>query len=190
MSDIPSLRQEQILRWLQDSRTLAVDDLAERLGVSLMTVHRDLDTLERAGLAEKVHGGVTLPDAKRLMSAENTACKCCGLSVSSRTQFTIQTETGEQVQACCPHCGLLLLNDFPAATALAKDFLYGRTVNAWEACYLVESDVMLCCVPSLLCFATRSDALHFQQGFNGSLMTFDEAFDYMNMHHRKMARHS
>src|SRR5689334_15445138 len=140
MSDIPSVRQEQILRWLQDSQTLAIDDLVARLGVSLMTVHRDLDTLVHAGLAEKVHGGVTLPDVKRRNGSEDSVCKCCHLPLAARTAFVIQTESGEQVQACCPHCGLLLLNDYPASAVLAKDFLYGRTVNAWQAFYLLESD--------------------------------------------------
>lgn len=189
MSDIPSVRQEQILRWLQDSWTLTIDDLAGRLGVSLMTIHRDLDSLAHAGLAEKVHGGVTLPDARRVVAGEDAVCKCCRLPLASRTSFVIQTEAGEQFHACCPHCGLLLLNDYPTSTALAKDFLYGRTVNAWQAYFLVESDVTLCCVPSVLCFATQADAEHFQQGFNGTVMTFADALDYMDGRHRKAVRH-
>jgi hypothetical protein len=189
MSDIPSVRQEQILRWLQDSRTLAIDDLAARLGVSLMTVHRDLDALVEAGLAEKVHGGVTLPDVKRTITGEDSTCKCCHLPLALRTAFVIQTEAGEQLQACCPHCGLLLLKDYPASAVLAKDFLYGRTVNAWQAFYLLESDVTLCCVPSVLCFATQADAENFQRGFNGTVMTFADALDYMNARHHKAVPH-
>jgi hypothetical protein len=188
MSDIPSLRQEQILRWLQESRTLTIEALVARLGVSAMTIHRDLDTLERAGLAAKVHGGVTLPDIRH-GAAEGAACKCCNMPLSSRTAFLIQTEGGEQIQACCPHCGLLLLNDCAASAVLAKDFLYGRMVNAWQAVYLLESDVTLCCVPSVLCFATLADAEHFQQGFHGSVMMFGDALDYMNGRHRTTVRH-
>ncbi|MEO8607857.1 MAG: DeoR family transcriptional regulator [Chloroflexota bacterium] len=187
MSDIPSVRQEQILRWLQDSRTLTIDELALRLGISLMTVHRDLDVLVHAGLVEKVHGGVILPDIKRAVTGDDSGCKCCHLPLVSRSAFVIQTETGEQLQACCPHCGLLLLNDYPASAVLAKDFLYGRTVNAWQAFYLLESDVTLCCVPSALCFATLADAEHFQQGFNGTVMTFADALDYMDTRHHKAA---
>lgn len=36
-----------------------IDDLAEQLGVSLMTVHRDLDALEGQGWLSKIRGGAT-----------------------------------------------------------------------------------------------------------------------------------
>jgi hypothetical protein len=189
MSTIPSVRQEQILRWLQDSHTLTIDELVARLDVSIMTVHRDLDALERAGLAEKVHGGVTLPEGRTAVRKESDTCKCCNLALSSRSAFVIQGENGEQTQACCPHCGLLLINDYPAAAVLARDFLYGRMVNARQAVYLVESDVTLCCVPSVLSFASRDDAERFQKGFNGTVLLFDDALDYMTGRHRKTVRH-
>ncbi len=41
-----------------------VSDLAGLLGVSDMTVRRDLELLDEAGLLEKVHGGATLPDER------------------------------------------------------------------------------------------------------------------------------
>jgi DNA-binding transcriptional ArsR family regulator len=178
MSNIPKIRREQILSWLRESQTLTIDDLARRLDVSIMTIHRDLDAMVRAGLVHKVHGGVTLPETKPALYTEVSACKCCNSPVSSRTMFVIQGNDGEQIQTCCPHCGLLHLGD-QQHSALAKDFLYGRMVDARRAVYLVEPDVTLCCVPSVLCFATPDDAIRFQQGFNGTIMTFDQAWSYL-----------
>lgn len=178
MSNIPKIRREQILNWLRESHTLTIDDLARRLDVSIMTIHRDLDAMVRASLVHKVHGGVTLPETKPASYTELTACKCCNSPVSSRTMFVIQGNDGEQIQTCCPHCGLLHLGD-QQHSALVKDFLYGRMVDARRAVYLVEPDVTLCCVPSVLCFATPDDAIRFQQGFNGTIMTFDQAWSYL-----------
>src|SRR6202008_3896954 len=38
-----------------------VSDLTQRLGVSDMTIRRDLEVLARDGLVEKVHGGAVIP---------------------------------------------------------------------------------------------------------------------------------
>lgn len=53
-------RRQEIINLLVDSRTVELDDIAARFGVSKMTVHRDLDDLERAGVLRKVRGGATI----------------------------------------------------------------------------------------------------------------------------------
>src|SRR5215469_292388 len=52
-------RQSWILEEVRRIGGVRVSDLTEALGVSDMTVRRDLDTLARKGLIEKVHGGAT-----------------------------------------------------------------------------------------------------------------------------------
>jgi len=59
----PSKRHSEILRILQDSRTITVSDLAERLGVSLETIRRDVKPLAVDGRIVKMHGAVALPEA-------------------------------------------------------------------------------------------------------------------------------
>ena len=54
-----SLTSEDIRR----ACSARVSDLTQRLGVSDMTIRRDLEVLARAGLIEKVHGGAVLPGA-------------------------------------------------------------------------------------------------------------------------------
>lgn len=53
-------RRAQILDQLRRHGAVRVGDLTELLGVSDMTIRRDLDTLARDGLATKVYGGATL----------------------------------------------------------------------------------------------------------------------------------
>lgn len=182
MPDIPSVRQEQIMQWLRENNTLTIENLVENLGVSLMTVHRDLDTLAQSGLVEKVHGGVMLAPAQRQESAQH--CALCAMSVSPRTSFTIYTEAGEQFQACCPHCGFLLLQEHPNySRVLVHDFLYERVINAAQASYVAESSVVLCCVPGVLTFASADDAHRFQRGFGGKVMDFDRVRAYLDSTH-------
>lgn len=54
-------RHEQILFELRRRGGVRVTELAARLGVSDMTIRRDLDALQVDGLVEKVHGGAVLP---------------------------------------------------------------------------------------------------------------------------------
>ncbi|MDZ4766949.1 MAG: DeoR family transcriptional regulator [Chloroflexota bacterium] len=174
---MPSARQAQIVKWLSESAdgALSIDALAQRLGVSAMTIHRDLNQLAQAGQVEKVHGGVIRAHTAVPSPFVNRAptCALCAMPVFQRTDMLIQPGAGaDPLYACCPHCGLMLVEDQPA---LARDFLFGRMVNARQATYLLAGDVSLCCIPSVLCFATQDDGRRFQQGFNGWLATFDEA---------------
>ena len=53
-------RRRAIVTALIESRVIGLDDLAERFAVSKMTIHRDLDDLEREGVLRKVRGGATI----------------------------------------------------------------------------------------------------------------------------------
>lgn len=53
-------RRQAIINILVESRAVDLDDLAARFAVSRMTVHRDLDDLEQAGVLRKVRGGATI----------------------------------------------------------------------------------------------------------------------------------
>jgi DeoR/GlpR family transcriptional regulator of sugar metabolism len=60
-------RQRVLLEEVRRRGAVRVGELRELLGVSEMTVRRDLDALAAAGLLEKVHGGAT---AHRRLSAD------------------------------------------------------------------------------------------------------------------------
>lgn len=63
---LPVQRQMETVGLLSTHGAVAVEDLAERLGVSLSTVRRDLDDLERQGVVRRVHGGAVLTDPPAL----------------------------------------------------------------------------------------------------------------------------
>ncbi len=54
-------RQKLILEEIRRVGAVRVSELTRLLGVSDMTVRRDLDVLANAGLVDKVHGGATAP---------------------------------------------------------------------------------------------------------------------------------
>lgn len=58
---IPAQRRERIVRFVRQEQVLSVAQLTERLGVSHMTVRRDIAALARQGRVMPVAGGVSLP---------------------------------------------------------------------------------------------------------------------------------
>lgn len=166
----------------REQHTLTIDAIADRLHVSTMTIHRDLNELARTGLVEKVHGGAALAGVRDTAPSAHT-CHLCEMPVSTRTTVLFQTER-EQLYACCPHCGFLMLDDLAqASSVLVRDFIYGRMVNAVQAVFLLQSDINLCCMPSALAFSSLDDARRFQRGFNGWTANFDEARQFLTRQH-------
>jgi len=62
----PERRREQILAYLSAHDRSSVSDLSEILGVSEVTVRKDLDQLEAQGVLTRVHGGAVVSGRGRL----------------------------------------------------------------------------------------------------------------------------
>lgn len=179
-------RETKILEYLQKNGSASIQDLVDVLGVSNMTVHRDLNKLEAAGRVQKKHGGVVLANRVQPTAVAET-CDMCGKPVSERTLFLVSLENGEQKRACCSHCGLMIQSrESKAWQSMAVDFLHGHMVSANQAYYLMGSEVSICCVPSILSFGSLQDAEKFQKGFGGKLVDMQEALQHlremMHMH--------
>ncbi|MGE5630578.1 MAG: DeoR/GlpR family DNA-binding transcription regulator [Caulobacteraceae bacterium] len=76
---LPLEREALIIEELKKKGTVKVEDLAEMLNVTPMTIRRDLDKLEKQGLAYRSHGGAVLQnpllkeqnyDVKRLVNQD------------------------------------------------------------------------------------------------------------------------
>ena len=170
-------RETKILDLLHKNGKASIQDLVEAFDVSNMTIHRDLNKLEEAGVFQKKHGGVVL--AERAKSAASS-CDMCGKPVSERTMFLLNLETGEQKRACCSHCGLMIQSRSEQTwQSMTVDFLHGHMVSANQAFYLMGSDISVCCVPSILSFSSQQDAEKFQKGFGGMLVTMEQAIHHL-----------
>lgn len=182
---IPSERQQQIIAWLQTEKRLTIKQLVDRFNVSGMTVHRDLDRLAQEGKVIKVHGGAELVAQESGVGEGTAVCQLCGGHVMARTAFTVMRQDGEKLCACCPHCGILLMQQIEdIGSALTPDFLHGRRVNVYQAYFVVGSEVQVCCLPSTICFATQAEAGKFQRGFGGDVMNYIEAAAHLkDCHH-------
>ena len=167
-------RQRRILELVGSTGSVLVSDLVDEFGVSRMTINRDLEHLAGTGAVMKVYGGAM--STARSGGPSPQGCLMCGMEVGGRTTMTLFHDAGAQSQACCPHCGLMLMSEHADVTsALAQDFIGGQMVNIRSATFLVEPDVTVCCVPTVLCFEQTSDAERFSHGFGGMLMTWEEA---------------
>lgn len=58
---LAAARHQAIVDAVQRERVVRISDLAAQLGVSLMTVRRDIEQLEEGGKLERIHGGAKLP---------------------------------------------------------------------------------------------------------------------------------
>jgi DeoR/GlpR family transcriptional regulator of sugar metabolism len=61
-------RQALITQTILEQGSVLVDDLVERFSVSRMTIHRDLDDLERQGVLRKVRNGATAQPSSQFES--------------------------------------------------------------------------------------------------------------------------
>lgn len=85
MRDSPARRRELILGSLRREGTLRVTELAQTLGVSEVTMRRDVDYLERKGHLHREHGIVTLPFGT--LKASNLENLVIGLVVPNATYY-------------------------------------------------------------------------------------------------------
>ncbi|MBA3710588.1 MAG: DeoR/GlpR transcriptional regulator, partial [Planctomycetes bacterium] len=67
--DPADLRHQRILDLLASTGYESVEELSKSLGVSTMTVRRDLDLLEERGQIRRIHGGA-VGDAIALLSID------------------------------------------------------------------------------------------------------------------------
>lgn len=57
-------RQKEILQLVLDEKKISVNDLSDKTGVSQVTIRKDLNFLEKAGLISRMHGYASIKDSE------------------------------------------------------------------------------------------------------------------------------
>jgi DeoR/GlpR family transcriptional regulator of sugar metabolism len=95
-------RRQQIVDMLVENKTVDLDNLASHFAVSKMTIHRDLDDLEQAGVLRKVRGGATIDAGTQFES-----------------DFRIRERQGGDAKLAMAHTALQLVE--PGMTVMVND---------------------------------------------------------------------
>ena len=110
----PNPRQAELLEEVRRQGAVSVDALAERFGVTLQTVRRDVKLLAEAGLLARFHGGVRVPRS----TTENIAYR-------QRQQLnqTAKQAIAKAVAAAVPANCSLILNIGTTTEAVAHELM-------------------------------------------------------------------
>lgn len=151
-------RRNEILALVLKEKRVPLDTLAERFGVSRMTIHRDLDVLENRGLLRKERNGAT---------AESS------LLFESNFHYRLQHEQAEKrrlakAAADLIEPGNVVMIDDSTTTLLICDYLeeienVTVVTNSWSVCERLRSCTN---VHLILTGGNYNDTL---QGFYGLL---------------------
>ena len=118
---LPAARHQAIVDTVQRERVVRVSDLAQQLGVSLMTVRRDIELLEEAGQLERIHGGAKLPG--------DASTHEPGFELKS-TQLTSEKRAIAVEAAALVHEGMAVgLSAGTTTWALAKELVDGPPIT-------------------------------------------------------------
>jgi DeoR/GlpR family transcriptional regulator of sugar metabolism len=107
----PARRQDAIGQFILTHGSATAADLAERFKVSLMTIHRDLDELERQGMVRKFRGGVT---------AQRSGVFESNIAYRTKSMQAEKHAIAEQAVTLVEPGMAIMLDDSTTALALAR----------------------------------------------------------------------
>ena len=113
----PNPRQAGVIETVRELGSVSVEALAERFGVTLQTVRRDVKLLSDAGLVARFHGGIRLPGS----TTENLAYRQ-RQALNEEAKRRIARAVARQVPDGCS----LILNIGTTVEAVARELLQHR----------------------------------------------------------------
>lgn len=175
---LPTERRIRIKELVLEKKNIKITELSQALGVSEMTIHRDIKPLVKEGFIIKTFGGISL--VQKELPIQTNACSLCSRTINEKFAYRIILPNNSVEVACCAHCGLLrhrqLLNE--NVQAICHDFLKHTTVSATQAWYIMDASLDIdCCQPQVITFDQKENAKKFVIGFGGTVHSFHEALE-------------
>lgn len=180
---LPVERAERIKQILQVKKNIKISELSSTLGVSEMTIHRDLKPLVKNGYVMKTFGGVSLATPNIHGQRVDEGCIYCHRPIQEKLAYKLILETNHTETACCAHCGFLRQEQLgdEVIQAICYDFLRQTTISVPLAYYVMDTSLDIgCCQPQVLSFEWQDHANNFVKGFGGSVYSFHEAMDILH----------
>lgn len=177
---LPIERQNQIRRLIQTEKVLRISELSKQLGVSEMTIHRDIKPLADQGLITKTPGGITLTENNHQTLSSQKTCIYCHQPNHPKMIYRLILSDDTIETACCAHCGLLRHRQRrdDVSYAICHDFFMNTTISATLTWFVMDTTLnVACCQPQVLTFENKEHAEKFIVGFGGKIYKFQEAMD-------------
>ncbi|MDN5803183.1 MAG: DeoR/GlpR family DNA-binding transcription regulator [Microlunatus sp.] len=95
-------RRERLLQYVLTAQEVAIADLAAEFGVSVMTVHRDLDSLVDAGLLRKSRGRAIAPTGEELATSAR---------FRMRSAYAVKEAVAAEAAMLVSTCRVLFVDD-------------------------------------------------------------------------------
>ena len=138
----------------------------------LMAVTVQCDKKENSNTSDKLD--------RRVQAIQNDysnvpKCKMCGKEASGKTICSISVSAGEKAKTCCARCGVLMLKRLGSQKGGSTEcYATGQRIGLKKAYYVVNSDVKICCSPSVLAFYSREEAEKFVETHHGEIKRFKD----------------
>ncbi|HEX7064653.1 MAG TPA: DeoR family transcriptional regulator [Bacillales bacterium] len=181
---LPVERRKWIKEWIRNQHNMKISELSDRLGVSEMTVHRDIKPLVEEGVVVKTFGGITLVRERMGNETASDECVYCNKKNHETLVFRLILPNDKIESACCGHCGLLRYKQLgdKVIQAVCRDFLRHTTISAAQATFVMDTGLDIsCCQPQVLTFEHRTDAEKFVKGFGGAVLSLPEAVEQLDL---------
>lgn len=177
---LPVERKHKIKELIQERQAMKISELSKEIGVSEMTIHRDLKPLIEEGFVVKTFGGVTASQNEVKIENSSETCDYCHRTLNDRLAYRLFLQDNTMIAACCAHCGLLKHRQLKEQVthAICRDLILQTTINAPASWFVMDTSIHIdCCKPQVLTFEYKEHATKFVTGFGGEVYAFHEAME-------------